>query len=79
MTGYKVTDIVESPIKGCVTGKYFSLIPEAIFISIRTFLFDPFSTRIIQYVYFSLDEAIHFSSSSFLHGSCKFCLAIRYL
>jgi hypothetical protein len=34
MTGYKVTDIVESPIKGCVTGKYFSLIPEAIFISV---------------------------------------------
>jgi len=34
VTGYKEIDIVEPPIKGCVTEKYFSLIPEAIFISV---------------------------------------------
>jgi len=79
MTGYQVTDIVDPAIKGCVTGKYFSLIPEAIFISVQAFLFGPFTTRIIQFVYFSLDEAIHFSSSSFLPDSCKFCMVIIYL
>jgi hypothetical protein len=42
MTGYKVTDIVEPAIKGCVTGKYFSLIPEAIFISVRGISFQTF-------------------------------------
>ena len=79
VTGYKVIDIVEPLIKGCVTGKYFSLIPEAFFISVGAFLFGPFTTRIIQFVYFSPDEAIHYSSSSFLHDSCKFCLFIIYL
>ena len=55
VTGYKVIDIVEPPVKGCVTGKYFSLIPEAFFISDGVFLFRPFNTRIIQFVHFSLD------------------------